>query len=517
MTNTTPITIFDTTLRDGEQSPGMSMTVEEKLAVAEVLDTMDVNVIEAGFAMSSQGDFDSIKAISERSRQSVICSLARGKAADIERAAEALKPAITKGRGRIHTFISTSDIHLEYQFKKSREEILEIIKETVSKARNYTDNVEWSAMDATRSDMGYLTQAVEAAIEAGATTINLPDTVGYGTPESVADMFRTVMGNAKNADQAIFSFHGQNDLGLATANTLAAIAAGARQAEVTINGIGERAGNTSMEEVIMALKLHGEQYGVSHSIDTTQLIRASRLVQSITGQSVQVNKAIVGANAFAHESGIHQDGMLKNRDTYEIMTPESVGLTKSDLVMGKHSGRAAFKDKLAELGIALGDNALEDAFGRFKDLADKKKQVYDADILTLIGEEYAPNQPITFEALEIECGTTGPQIARLTLGLDGKVRTIKKEGNGPVDAIFRAIRGLAVEAEDVHLQLYQVHAVTQGTDAQAEVTVRLEKDGLIANGHGADVDTLVASAKAYIDGVCALERQAEKEIKSLVE
>ncbi len=509
--------IFDTTLRDGEQSPGMSMTVEEKLLVAELLDSMGVDVIEAGFAMSSQGDFDSIKQISERSQQAVICSLARGKTGDIERAAEALKPAIQKGRGRIHTFISTSDIHLEHQFKMSREQVLDIIKDTVSLARNYTDNVEWSAMDATRSDPDYLIQACETAIAAGATTINIPDTVGYGTPDSIAELFNTLRNKVENFDKAVFSFHGQNDLGLATANALMAASCGARQIECTINGIGERAGNTSLEEVVMAIKTRQDRLPFTCNVDATYLTRASRLVQSITGQSVQVNKAIVGANAFAHESGIHQDGMLKNRDTYEIMTPESVGLTKSDLVMGKHSGRHAFKDKLSELGITLGDNALEDAFARFKSLADKKKQVYDADILTLIDPENAPDQPITFEALEIECGTSGPQIARLTLDLDGKVRTIKKEGNGPVDAIFKAIKGLAVEAEDVHLQLYQVHAVTQGTDAQAEVTVRLEKDGLIANGHGSDVDTLVASAKAYINALCALERQSEKNVASLVD
>jgi len=497
------IIIFDTTLRDGEQSPGMSMTRDEKLRVAEVLDSMGVDVIEAGFAMASVGDFESVKAIAEVTKNAVVCSLARAKQADIERAAEAIKPA---KRGRIHTFISTSDIHLQYQFKLTKEQVLTIITDTVKLARRFTDNVEWSAMDATRSDLDYLCRAVEMAIAAGATTINLPDTVGYGTPESVANMFTHVMGKVPNADKAIFSFHGQNDLGLATANTLAALKAGARQAELTINGIGERAGNTSLEEVVMTLKTRKDQYGLECNIDTTQIMRASRLIQSITGQSVQVNKAIVGANAFAHESGIHQDGMLKHSGTYEIMTPESIGLTRSNLVMGKHSGRHAFKEKLAELNLKLGDNALEDAFNRFKELADKKKEIFDEDIISLVDTDaFAANQRVQFIGLQVECGSDGPQMARLTLCIDGQDRQIKMEGNGPVDAIFRAIKGLVPDAGDCVLELYQVHAVTKGTDAQAEVTVRLERNGMTVNGHGADVDTLVASALAYINALCKLE------------
>ena len=504
------IIIFDTTLRDGEQSPGMSMTREEKLLVAEGLDGMGVDVIEAGFAIASQGDFEAVKAIAETAKNATICSLARGKTADIERAAEAFKPA---KQGRIHTFISTSDIHLEHQFRLSREQVLDIIKDTVGLARNYTDDVEWSAMDATRSDLDYLCQAVEVAIAAGATTINLPDTVGYGTPADIAHMFTYVRENISNADKAIFSFHGQNDLGLATANTLAAIVAGARQAEVTINGIGERAGNTSLEEVVMTLKTRKDQYGVECGVDSTHITRLSKLVQSVTGQQVQVNKAIVGANAFAHESGIHQDGMLKNRGTYEIMTPESVGLAKSNLVMGKHSGRHAFKDKLKELGITLGDNALEDAFTRFKALADKKKDIYDDDIIALVDAEAATrHQRYHFKTLQIECGTESAQIARLGMEIDGRLRTIKMEGNGPVDAIFKAIKGLIPEAQDATLQLYQVHAVTQGTDAQAEVTCRLERDGYVVNGHGSDVDTLVASAKAYINAVGKLEMLEQKDV-----
>ncbi|MCI5048741.1 MAG: 2-isopropylmalate synthase [Rickettsiales bacterium] len=500
---TEKITIFDTTLRDGEQSPGMSMTKDEKLRVAEVLDAMGVDVIEAGFAMASQGDFEAVHAIAQQAQNAVICSLSRAKHADIERAAEAIKPA---KQGRIHTFISTSDIHLEHQFRMSKEQVLEIIDDTVKLARKFTDNVEWSAMDATRSDLDYLCRAVETAIAAGATTINLPDTVGYGTPETVAAMFTHVMGKVPNADQAIFSFHGQNDLGLATANTLAALRAGARQAELTINGIGERAGNTSLEEVVMTLAVRKDEYGLETGIDSKQIMRASRLIQNITGQSVQVNKAIVGANAFAHESGIHQDGMLKHAGTYEIMTPESVGLTKSNLVMGKHSGRHAFRDKLAELGYQLGDNALEDAFNRFKELADKKKDVYDEDIIALIdADALSENQRLQFSGLEVECGTENAQIARLTMQIDGVARQIKMEGNGPVDAIFKCIKALVPDADDCHLQLYQVHGVTKGTDAQAEVTVRLSKDDRHVNGHGADVDTLVASALAYINALCKLE------------
>jgi 2-isopropylmalate synthase len=493
------IIIFDTTLRDGEQSPGMSMTKEEKLLVADLLDTMGVDVIEAGFAMASDGDFASVKAIAEMAKNAVICSLARAKIADIERAAEAVKPA---KRSRIHTFISTSDIHLKYQFRLEKPQVLEIITDMVGLARRHTDDVEWSAMDATRSDLDFLCQAVETAIKAGATTINLPDTVGYGTPEGIAHMFRHVMGNVPNADKAIFSFHGQNDLGLATANTLAALQAGARQAELTINGIGERAGNTSLEEVVMTLKTRRDHYGMECGIKTEYLMRASRLIQSVTGQPVQVNKAIVGANAFAHESGIHQDGMLKHSGTYEIMTPESVGLTRSNLVMGKHSGRHAFKNKLEELGITLGDNALEEAFARFKTLADKKKDVYDDDILALLDDGVTQTgRDLSLVSMQITCGTTGVQQVVLELNMDGKLQHIIQEGNGPVDAIFKAIQTLVPEAKEAVLKLYQVHAVTAGTDAQAEVTVRLQVGDTVINGHGANVDTLVASANAYLDAL----------------
>ncbi len=495
------IIIFDTTLRDGEQSPGMSMTREEKLRVAHGLDAMGVDVIEAGFAMASDGDFEAVHAIASEIKHAVVCSLARAKRADIERAGEAIKPA---KRGRIHTFISTSDIHLEHQFRLSKDEVLTIITDMVKLARRYTDDVEWSAMDATRSDMEFLCRAVEAAIAAGATTINLPDTVGYGLPGDIAHMFTTVRNSVPNADKAIFSFHGQNDLGLATANSLAAVLAGAGQIECTINGIGERAGNTALEEVVMALNVRARDFDVQTGIKTEHIMNLSRLVQQITGQNVQVNKAIVGANAFAHESGIHQDGMLKHRGTYEIMTPESVGLTKSNLVMGKHSGRHAFKDKLKDLGIALGDNALEDAFTRFKALADKKKEIFDEDILTLI-DPAGHQARLKFVALSVACGSQGPQTASLTMDIDGTTRSITQEGNGPVDATFRAIRALVPEHASAHLLLYQVQAVTRGTDAQAEVIVRLEHEGRQVTGRDADVDTLVASARAYIHALNRLE------------
>lgn len=509
------IIIFDTTLRDGEQSPGFSMNLEEKLRVAELLDAMKVDVIEAGFAMASNGDFESVKAIAERTQNATICSLARAKTADIERAAEAIKPA---KRPRIHTFMSTSPIHLEYQFQKTEEEVLEMIRSTVSLARNYTDDVEWSAMDATRTGIDYLVQAVETAIKAGATTINIPDTVGYGTPDSIAELFNSLKSKVQNYDKAIFSFHGQNDLGLATANALMAVKCGARQIECTINGIGERAGNTSLEEVVMALQTRHDRFqGLHCDVDASYITRASRLVQSITGQAVQANKAIVGANAFAHESGIHQDGMLKHAQTYEIMTPESVGLEKTNLVLGKHSGRHAFKDRIEEMGFHLGDNALEDAFLRFKELADKKKEIYDADILALIDASSNAEDDIQLDKLTITCGTEGEQVAEMTLSIGGQRKSARVEGNGPVDAIFKAIRQLVHHR--AHLKLYQVHAVTGGTDAQAEVTVRLEAEsGDLIGGHGVDADTLVATAKAYLNALNRLlEHQSENKITLLTQ
>lgn len=504
------IIIFDTTLRDGEQSPGNSMNFEEKLLVADALDAMGVDVIEAGFAMASNGDFEAVHAIAGRIKNAVVCSLARAKTADIERAAEALKPA---RRPRIHTFMSTSPIHLKHQFRMNEAEVLELIASTVGLARKYTDNVEWSAMDATRTPLPYLCKAFEVAIKAGATTVNVPDTVGYTVPDEYYTIISTLKNKVPNIDKAIISTHCQNDLGLATANSLAAVRAGARQIECTINGIGERAGNTALEEVVMTIHTRKDLYPFITGIKTEHIMRLSRLITSVTGQQVQNNKAIVGANAFAHESGIHQDGVLKHAGTYEIMTPESVGLMRSNLVMGKHSGRHAFKEKIKELGFELGDNALEEAFARFKDLADKKKDVYDEDIIALIdARATSKSDPIQFSALKVVCGTSGEQTAELALLVDGAPRTAKVSGSGPVDATFKAIRALVPHM--AQLKLYQVHAVTQGTDAQAEVTVRLVENNRIINGHGADIDVLVASAKAYIDALCRL-KAGRKDIENI--
>lgn len=505
------IIIFDTTLRDGEQSPGNSMNLEEKLLVADALDAMGVDVIEAGFAMASNGDFEAVQAIAKRIKHSVVCSLARAKTADIERAAEALKPA---KQSRIHTFMSTSEIHLKYQFRMSEDEVLALIADTVKLARKFTDNVEWSAMDATRTRTEYLCKAVETAIKAGATTVNIPDTVGYTVPEEYYTLIKALKNNVPNIDKAIISTHCQNDLGLATANSLAAVQAGARQIECTINGIGERAGNTALEEVVMTLATRKDLYPYKTNIKTEHIMRLSRLVTSVTGQQVQNNKAIVGANAFAHESGIHQDGMLKHAGTYEIMTPESIGLTRSNLVMGKHSGRHAFKDKVKSLGFELGDNAIEEAFAKFKDLADKKKEIYDEDIMALIdARAVEANDPIKFIALQVVCGTVGEQTAELTLNVEGQERKAKVQGVGSVDATFKAIRTLVPHTAS--LKLYQVHGVTQGTDAQAEVTVRLADGERVINGHGADTDTLVASAKAYVDALCRL-RAGRKDVEGLL-
>jgi len=505
------IIIFDTTLRDGEQSPGNSMNLDEKLLVADALDAMGVDVIEAGFAMASNGDFEAVHEIAKRTKNAVVCSLARAKTADIERAAEAVKPA---KQPRIHTFMSTSPIHLKYQFRMNEDEVLELIASTVKLARKFTDNVEWSAMDATRTGIDYLCKAFEIAIKAGATTVNVPDTVGYTVPDEYFNIITTLKNRVPNIDKAIISTHCQNDLGLATANSLAAVRAGARQIECTINGIGERAGNTSLEEVVMTLHTRKDIYNLSTNIKTSHIMRLSRLITAVTGQQVQSNKAIVGANAFAHESGIHQDGMLKHAGTYEIMTPESVGLTRSNIVMGKHSGRHAFRDKIKELGFELGDNAFEDAFNRFKDLADKKKDIYDEDLIAIVdARAAAKTDPIQFSALKVICGTVGKQTAELSLLINGKSKTVTTEGSGPVDAVFKAIKELV--PHEAKLKLYQVHAVTQGTDAQAEVTVRLV-DGLrIVNGHGADTDTLVASAKAYIDALCRLQA-ARKDVEDII-
>jgi 2-isopropylmalate synthase len=495
MTDT--ILIFDTTLRDGEQSPGCSMNLEEKLKVAAQLEAMGVDIIEAGFAIASEGDFEAVSEVAKRADRAIIASLARAADADIDRAWEAVKHA---RRPRIHTFIATSPLHMRVKLNKTPEEVMASIERSVTRARNLCDDVEWSAEDATRSDPDFLARAIETAIKAGATTINLPDTVGYGTPETYGAMFRDMIGRVPNAAKAIFSTHCHNDLGLAVANTLAAVMGGARQVESTINGIGERAGNAAVEEIAMAIKVRGDVMPFRTNVVSTEITKSSRLVSAVTGFQVQPNKAIVGANAFAHESGIHQDGMLKDSSTYEIMTPESVGVSTSNLVMGKHSGRAAFRSKLEQLGYELGDNAFQDAFVRFKALADAKKAVFDEDIVALVDDEVTRGHDhIQVKDVEIHCGT-GPARAILTLEVDGVEKTAATRGNGPVDALFNAIREIVPHEKSV-MERYEVHAVTGGTDAQAEVSVVLAEDGRTTRGMGAHHDTMVASVRAYVNAL----------------
>ncbi len=500
--------IFDTTLRDGEQSPGAAMNLEEKVRIARILDELRVDVMEAGFPVSSKGDFDAVQAVARAVKDAGVCGLARAKRHDIEQAAEALQGAV---RPRIHTFLSTSPLHRLHKLNMSEEQVLEAITDSVTLARNLCDDVEWSAEDGSRTEPDFLCRCVEVAIKAGATTINIPDTVGYTTPQEYQDLFARVMARVPTSDRAIFSAHCHNDLGLAVANSLAAIQGGARQIECTINGLGERAGNAALEEVVMALRVRRDTLPFRTRIRTEVLTRASRLVSSVTGFVVQPNKAIVGANAFAHESGIHQDGIIKNRATYEIMTPQSVGLEKTSLRLGKLSGSNAFRAKLIEMGYALGDNALTEAFARFKDLADRKKEIFDEDILALVDEGIAEAQNrIRFESLEILAGSKGPPKATIELLMDGQKAGAEATGNGPVDATFNAIQKLVPHRGK--LLLYQVSAITAGTDAQAEVTVRLEEDGCTVNGQGTDPDTLVASAKAYIH---ALNRLAIKRLRTL--
>lgn len=500
------VLIFDTTLRDGEQCPGASMTLEEKLQVAELLDDMGVDIIEAGFPIASNGDFESVTEIAKIVKQASVCGLARAGQKDIDRAGDAVRHAV---RPRIHTFISTSPLHMKYKLQMDPEKVLEMVSQSVTRARNLVADVEWSAEDGTRTEHDFLCRCVEAAIKAGATTINIPDTVGYTVPEEYRALFQMLRNRVPNADKAIFSVHCHNDLGMAVANSLAGVEGGARQIECTINGIGERAGNAALEEAVMAIKTRGDVLNYETGIDTTMLTRASKLVSAVTSFPVQYNKAIVGRNAFAHESGIHQDGMLKNTQTYEIMTPESVGVSKTSLVMGKHSGRHAFREKLKELGYELGENALEDVFKRFKDLADRKKHVYDEDIEALVDEGvHAGEDRYKLVALTVIAGTQGPQLATLTLDIDGQHKTVQSSGNGPVDATFAAIKALL--PHEARLELYQVQAVTEGTDAQAEVSVRLGEEGSSVTARAADPDTLAASARAYLSALNKLAHRASR-------
>ncbi|MDT2031419.1 2-isopropylmalate synthase [Planktomarina sp.] len=498
--------IFDTTLRDGEQSPGATMTHSEKLELAEMLDDMGVDIIEAGFPIASEGDFKAVSDIAKRSKNSMICGLARANFKDIDRCAEAVRHA---AQPRIHTFIGTSPLHRAIP-NLTQDEMAERIHDTVTHARNLCDNVQWSPMDATRTEYDYLCRTIEIAIKAGASTINIPDTVGYTAPRESAELIRRLIKDVPGATEMIFATHCHNDLGMATANSLAAVDAGARQIECTINGLGERAGNTALEEVVMAMKVRNDIMPYHTQIDSTKIMAISRRVATVSGFAVQFNKAIVGKNAFAHESGIHQDGMLKNAETFEIMRPEDVGLSETNLVMGKHSGRAALRSKLKDLGIDLADNQLNDVFVRFKDLADRKKEVFDEDLLALVRADTADEQSdhLNLKSLRVVCGTQGPQEASLELSIDGVLHIVTATGGGPVDATFNAVKELYPHA--ARLQLYQVNAVTEGTDAQATVSVRMEEDGKIATGQSADTDTVVASAKAYINALNRLIVRREK-------
>jgi len=494
--------VFDTTLRDGEQSPGASMTREEKLRIARQLEKMRVDVIEAGFAAASGGDFEAIRLIAENIRESTVCSLARANEADIVRAGEAIKPA---ARGRIHTFIATSPIHMEKKLKMTPDEVLAQAVKAVGWARRYTDDVEFSAEDAGRSELDFLCRIFEAVITAGAKTINVPDTVGYNLPRQFSRTLAQLIERVPNSDKVIWSVHCHNDLGLAVANSLAAIEAGARQVECTINGLGERAGNAALEEIVMAVRTRPDIFPVEIGLDTTQIVPASRLVAQITGYPVQPNKAIVGANAFAHESGIHQDGVLKHRETYEIMRAEDVGWKANKLVLGKHSGRNAFKNRLAELGIVLeSEEALNAAFTRFKELADKKHEIFDEDLQALARPEAMPEQDYYKLGYSLVSSETGEiPHARVILRVGGEEKTGEADGSGPVDAVFKAIEQIAESGGK--LFLYSVNAITTGTDAQGEVTVRLARDEDVVNGQGADTDIVIASAKAYLNALNKLQ------------
>ncbi|MGN7982036.1 2-isopropylmalate synthase [Burkholderia sp. 22313] len=507
---TDKLIIFDTTLRDGEQSPGASMTKEEKVRIAKHLERMKVDVIEAGFAASSNGDFDAIHTIAGLVKDSTICSLARANDKDIQRAADALKPA---NSSRIHTFIATSPLHMEKKLRMTPDQVFEQARLAVRFARKFTDNVEFSPEDGSRSDLDFLCRVLEAVIAEGATTINIADTVGYGVPELYGNLVKTLRERIPNSDKAIFSVHCHNDLGMAVANSLAGVKiGGARQVECTINGLGERAGNTSLEEIVMAVKTRKDYFGLDVGIDTTQIVPTSKLVSQITGFVVQPNKAVVGANAFAHASGIHQDGVLKARDTYEIMRAEDVGWTANKIVLGKLSGRNAFKQRLQELGVSLDSEAdLNAAFMRFKDLADRKAEIFDEDIIAIVSEESAfaqDQEHFKFVSLSQRSETGEQPQAKVVFAVEGREVTGEARGNGPVDATFNAIEGEVGSGSE--LLLYSVNAITTGTQAQGEVTVRLSKSGRIVNGVGTDPDIVAASAKAYIAALNKLHSKDDK-------
>jgi len=504
------IKIFDTTLRDGEQSPGASMNTGEKLRLAVQLENLGIDVLEAGFPAASEGDFEAVSAIAGRLKNVEVAALARTSKDDIDRAWQAIQHA---AKPRLHLFIATSDIHLEYKLRMNREQVLQSAVDAITYARTLTDNIEFSAEDGSRSDRDYLCKIFGAAIEAGAATVNLPDTVGYAVPDEFTELITYTMNHTPNIHKATLSVHCHNDLGLATANTLAAINVGARQAEVTINGIGERAGNTSLEEVVMAIKTRPNFYTLSTGVNTELIYPTSRLVSMITGMNVQPNKAIVGANAFAHEAGIHQDGMLKNRMTYEIMKPETIGLSKNRLVLGKHSGRHALYTHLKELGYELSDSELQTVFQQFKELADKKKHVVDEDLEALVTEEILRTEQVfKLEYLHVNSGTTIIPMASVKLSINGRSITGAGYGNGPIDSAYNTIAKLTGTTSE--LRRFSVSALTGGTDAQGEVTVRLRENGLVALGRGSDADIIIASAKAYINGLNRLEYLKENPVKT---
>ena len=500
--------VFDTTLRDGEQSPGASMTREEKIRVARQLEKMRVDVIEAGFAAASPGDFESIQAIAHAIKDSTICSLARANENDIGRAGEAIKPAKS---GRIHTFIATSPIHMEKKLRMSPDQVVEQAVKSIGWARQYTDDIEFSAEDAGRSEIDFLCRIFEAVIKAGARTINVPDTVGYAIPFQYAETMRQLIERVPNSDKVVWSVHCHNDLGLAVSNSLAAVLAGARQVECTINGLGERAGNAALEEIVMAVRTRPDIFALETRIDATQIVPASKLVSQITGYPVQPNKAVVGANAFAHESGIHQDGVLKHRETYEIMRAQDVGWAQNKLVLGKHSGRNAFKSRLHELGIELeSDEAVNAAFARFKELADRKHEIFDEDLHALVSDEVVTPEQEYYKLLYSHvCSETGEMPhAKVILSVGGVEQTGEAGGGGPVDATFKAIESIVNSG--AQLMLYSVNAITTGTDAQGEVTTRLTKAERIVNGNGADTDIVIASARSYLNALNKLHSSLDK-------